>query len=147
MFKVDPSGKETVLYTFTGGMDGNLPLAPLVRDQQGNLYGTTLFGGDQGAFCAGFCGVVFKVAPTGKETVLYAFTGQADGENPYAGLLRDKQGNLYGTTGYGGDLGSPQGWCGGIGCGVVFKLSACSTARCLGGGDSENNAEGINRQD
>jgi uncharacterized repeat protein (TIGR03803 family) len=132
VFKVDPTDKETVLYAFTGGTDGRNPLGGLVRDQQGNLYGTTPYGGDQGAFCAGFCGVVFKVDPTGKETVLYTFTGMADGATPLAGLLRDKDGNLYGTTQLGGDLGSTQGNCG-PGCGVVFKIAACTTALCQGG--------------
>jgi uncharacterized repeat protein (TIGR03803 family) len=139
VFKVDPTGKETVLYSFTGsgGVDGGLPYGRLVRDKQGNLYGTTWAGGNQGSYCTGFCGVVFKVDPTGKETVLYTFTGQADGANPFAGLLRDTQGNLYGTTQYGGDLGSPQGWCYGFGCGVVFKISACHTALCHGEDDGD----------
>ena len=130
VFKVDPNGNETVLYSFTGGTDGANPYGGLVRDSQGNFYGTTYAGGDQGSFCQGFCGVVFKLDTTGWETVLYAFTGQADGDNPAASLFRDNQGNLYGTTQYGGDLGSQQGWCGGAGCGVVFKLSACRTALC-----------------
>ena len=126
VFKVDPAGKETVLYSFTGGTDGWMPYGSLVEDPQGNLYGTTFFGGDQGEFCGGYCGVVFKVNQTGKETVLYTFAGLADGANPEAGLLRDTQGNLYGTTSEGGDdsCNAPYG------CGVVFKLSACSTARC-----------------
>jgi uncharacterized repeat protein (TIGR03803 family) len=135
VFKVDPTGHETVLYNFTGGTDGWYPEAPLVRDQQGNLYGTTIFGGDQGTFCAGFCGVVFKLTAAGQETVLYAFTGQADGENPSAGLLRDGNGNLYGTTQSGGDLSCPLG--GVLGCGVVFKLSACRTALCHGEDDAD----------
>ncbi len=57
-----------------------------------------------------------------KETVLYAFTGNADGAHPYDGLVGDEEGNLYGTTAYGGDLASTLPACGGIGCGVVFKL-------------------------
>jgi len=129
VFKVDPTGKETVLYAFTGGADGSTPEGGLVRDPQGNLYGTTFFGGNPNGPCGGFCGVVFKLSPTGKETVLYGFNGEADGANPGAGLLRDNHGDLYGTTQYGGDLDSTQGYCG-IGCGVVFKISVCSTARC-----------------
>ena len=125
VFKVDPTGRESVLYNFTGGADGAGPLGRLVRDSQGNLYGTTQFGGDSNSW-----GVVFKVDTTAKETVLYTFTGGADGGSPSAGLLRDQQGNLYGTTQNGGDLGSQQGWCAGFGCGVVFKLSACRTALC-----------------
>lgn len=132
VFKVDPTNKESVLYSFTNGTDGGALYGGLVRDSQGNLYGTTFFGGDLSG-CGGVgCGVVFKLNPAGKEIVLYSFTGGADGANSYASLLRDNVGNLYGTTGYGGDLSSPQGWCAGIGCGVVFKISACSTALCQG---------------
>jgi uncharacterized repeat protein (TIGR03803 family) len=95
VFKVDASGKETVLYRFTGtGGDGIIPLGGVVRDPAGNLYGTTINGGTYGS------GSVFKVDPTGKETVLYAFGG-SDGGFPYAGLIRDGKGNLYGTTLFG----------------------------------------------
>lgn len=121
VFKLDRAGKETVLYAFTGGKDGANPYAPLLR-RGGNLYGTTLYGGNQDAFCSGYCGVVFKLDRTGKETVLYTFTGTTDGANPYAGLIGDEEGNLYGTTGYGGDLANTQAPCDGAGCGVVFKL-------------------------
>src|ERR1035441_4231314 len=76
-------------------------------------------------------GVVFKVNPTGKETLLHDFTTIAGGYLPYAGLFRDRNGSLYGTTTYGGDVG-----CGaGGGCGLVFKLTACTTPFCQGGGD------------
>src|SRR5271157_5755669 len=96
---------ESVLYSFTGYPgDGAIPYAGLVRDAQGNLYGTTSGGGASSA------GTVFKVDTTGKETVLYSFTvGGQDGVLPYAGLVRDAQGNLYGTTSYGG---------GGVTCGI-----------------------------
>jgi uncharacterized repeat protein (TIGR03803 family) len=132
IFKVDSSGRETVLHSFTGGADGAWPYGRLVRDQQGNLYGTTYSGGNPTGPCGGFCGVVFKLTSTGQETVLYSFNGEDDGGFPYAGLLRDQSGNLYGTTENGGDLNSQQGWCFGFGCGVVFKISACETARCQG---------------
>lgn len=129
VFKIDANGNETTVYSFTGGADGAVPYGDLVRDQHGNLYGTTFFSnGFKG-------GVVFKLDSMGKETVLQAFTAQTDGSHPYAGLFRDRNGVLYGTTGYGGDLSSQQGWCGGHGCGVVFSLSACHTARCQGGGN------------
>src|SRR5271157_918656 len=100
VFKVDATGKETLLYTFTGGADGAKPLSSLVQDAQGNLYGTTHWGGDP--VCTNGCGTVFKVDTTGKETVLHTFTGSPDGAIPLSGLVRDAQGNLYGTTGYGG---------------------------------------------
>jgi uncharacterized repeat protein (TIGR03803 family) len=121
VFKVDPAGKEKVLYSFTGGTDGGWHNG-LIRDEQGNLYGTTLFGGLAPASSpcgVSFCGVVFKLEPTGKETVLYSFTGGADGANPSAALLRDFAGNLYGTASSGGDLSCFPPY----GCGVVFKLN------------------------
>jgi uncharacterized repeat protein (TIGR03803 family) len=107
VFKVSKTGKETVLYTFTGGVDGQYPYAPLVQDAAGNLYGTTQYGGTANL------GVVFKLNKTGKETVLHSFTGGADGVYPYAGLFRDAAGNLYGTTENGGTAN----------LGVVFKIS------------------------
>jgi uncharacterized repeat protein (TIGR03803 family) len=114
VFKVDKTGKETVLHSFTGGADGGWPqLGYLVRDAAGNLYGTTWLGGDLSCRRSFGCGVVFKLGKTGKETVLYSFTGTGgDGENPIAGLVRDAKGNLYGTTGGGGAYGY----------GTVFKL-------------------------
>jgi uncharacterized repeat protein (TIGR03803 family) len=125
VFRLDRSGKETVLYTFTGGTDGAFPYGSLFLGA-GYLYGTTFFGGDLTSpelDCSGTgCGVVFKLDQAGTETVLYTFTGAADGANPYVGLLQDEEGNFYGTTGYGGDLTSPQPLCTGFGCGVVFKL-------------------------
>ena len=118
VFKLSPTGTETVLYSFTGGADGAFPSAGLVRDAAGNLYGTTNGGG------AHNLGVVFKLSPTGAETVLHSFTGGADGGGPRAGLLRDAARNLYGTTLNGGT--SVNGPCAG-GCGVVFKLSPCDS--------------------
>jgi uncharacterized repeat protein (TIGR03803 family) len=117
---VAPWGTETVLHNFTGGTDGGQPLAGLIRDGAGNLYGTTLFGG-----IGGFEGVVFKLDRTGTETVLYSFTGGADGGNPYAPLIMDKKGNLYSTTNIGGDLNG----CSGYGCGVVYKVTPSMTTR------------------
>lgn len=128
----DGSWKETVLHTFTGGADGAVPAGGVILDSVGNLYGTTLFGGDSepancqaiGIYPAG-CGVVFKLTHTAdriwKETVLYAFTGSADGSEPNSQLIFDSSGNLYGTTTIGGDndgCGPPP-----YGCGVVFELT------------------------
>ena len=101
-------------HTFTGGADGGYPVAGVIRDQSGNLYGTTQFGGDTGSSCSygSFgCGVVFRLNPAGAETVLYTFTGAADGYRPVASLpLRD--GSLYGTASFGGTYNY----------GVVFRL-------------------------
>jgi uncharacterized repeat protein (TIGR03803 family) len=101
VFKLDTAGHETALYSFTGGADGGNPWAGVIRDASGgDLYGTTLFGGSSD--CPNGCGVVFKVGPGGHETVLYTFTGGADGGTPYAGVIRDSAGNLIGTTRGGG---------------------------------------------
>src|SRR3989442_831738 len=85
----------TTLYS-SGGSDGADPNAGLIADASGNLYGTTNSGGANGY------GTVFKVTPTGTETVLYSFTGGSDGTYPLAGLIADASGNLYGTTYFGG---------------------------------------------
>jgi uncharacterized repeat protein (TIGR03803 family) len=95
VFKVDKTGKETVLYSFTKTR-GTYPYAGLVVDAAGNLYGTTVKGGASGH------GTVFMLDKTGKETVLHSFSGVPDGAYPYAGLVRDAAGNLYGTTVNGG---------------------------------------------
>ncbi|MGH6841232.1 MAG: choice-of-anchor tandem repeat GloVer-containing protein, partial [Methylocella sp.] len=115
VFKLSPGGTETVLYTFTGGSDGALPSGGLIADSSGNLYGVTASGG-----ASSDGGVVFKLSPSGTETVLYSFKGGSDGSNPYSGLIADSGGNLYGTTELGGAPGSG---CGGFGCGTVFKLT------------------------
>jgi uncharacterized repeat protein (TIGR03803 family) len=98
-----------VLYTFTGGADGGGPQSGVVLDSAGNLYGTTNYGGtpEPEIGCGGIgCGVVYKLAPSGQETVLHSFTGGADGANPEAGVIRDAAGNLYGTCPFGGITGS-----------------------------------------
>ena len=107
---------ETVLYSFGRGTssDGVNPYAGLIADASGNLYGTTFSGGDSTNCRHGVpCGTVFKLTPLGIETVLYSFTGGSDGENPFAGLIADASGNLYGTTYQGGAYGY----------GTVFKLT------------------------
>jgi uncharacterized repeat protein (TIGR03803 family) len=121
VFKLDPSGKETVLYTFTGGADGGFP-SGLIRDAAGNLYGTAGGGGSPACGAENGCGVVFKVDTTGKETVLYSFDG-SDGAYPFQDLTRDAAGNLYGTT------LSVAG--GGLNYGVVFKLDTAGKETVL----------------
>jgi uncharacterized repeat protein (TIGR03803 family) len=117
VFQLDRAGKEHVLYTFSGGADGGYAHAGVVRDAKGNLYGTAQTGG--GPSCGGFgCGVVFKLDPTGKETVLHSFTGGKDGIQPFGNLVLDEKGNLYGTTYSGGGSSNCLG-----GCGVVFKVT------------------------
>jgi uncharacterized repeat protein (TIGR03803 family) len=119
VYEVLATEGEEVLYSFTGGADGADPVASLLR----NLYGTAEAGGTFNDACPSGCGVVFQVTPQGKERVLYSFTGGADGNLPFAKLVKDSEGNLYGTTTVGGD-GSCVGYggFGVIGCGVVFKI-------------------------
>jgi uncharacterized repeat protein (TIGR03803 family) len=119
VFKLTPEGNETVLYSFceqTDCTDGREPTDGVVFDHNGNLYGTT-YAGRTYDDCKGFgCGVVFKLTPKGKETVLYSFCAQnncADGVGTRTRVLFDQKGNLYGTTIDGGVYGS----------GVVFKLT------------------------
>jgi uncharacterized repeat protein (TIGR03803 family) len=147
VFKVTPSGEETVLYSFTGDSDGAYPYAGLVFDKKGNLYGTTYNGGGGYSYCDLGCGTVFKVYPSsGKEVVLHRFCLQSnnckDGAVPWAGLVFDKEGNLYGTTQAGGSGG------GGVGSGTVFKVypssgrevvfySFCSQSNCTDGAEPE----------
>jgi uncharacterized repeat protein (TIGR03803 family) len=112
IFQLTPSEsgwQETTLYTFENGDDGCSPLADLILDQSGKLYGTTYVGGPGGI------GTVFMLAPSGGEwtfNLLYGFSGN-DGVEPYVGLVMDMVGNLYGTTLYGGTYN----------CGTAFKLS------------------------
>jgi uncharacterized repeat protein (TIGR03803 family) len=129
VFKVGPTGKETVLYSFKGYADGNEPEDNLILDNEGNLYGTTFYGG-AGTDCGteGGCGTVFEVTQTGTETVLYSFGGGTDGNFPTSGLIRDAEGNLYGTTAYGGLVNGS--YCP-VGCGTVFKLSSTGTKTTL----------------
>src|SRR6478736_831939 len=98
------------IYSFAGSTDGEYTDTELVRDSAGNLYGTSVQGGTYGG------GTVFQVTPAGVHTVLYNFTGGADGGEPYKGVTLDAQGNLYGTAVTGGG-GSCEG-----GCGVVYEL-------------------------
>jgi uncharacterized repeat protein (TIGR03803 family) len=127
--------KEKLLHNFTGGRDGATSAAGLIRDAAGNLYGTTFSGGVNG--CYSGCGVVFELTPTSssgwKELVLHTFTGGKDGGGPFAALIMDSAGNLYGTT---------RG-------GTVFKLAPnksgrwqetvlytfCSVTNCADGAD------------
>jgi len=105
----------TVLHTFHGA-NGADPAAPLTRDDAGNLYGTTFAGGKTCAHLPAGCDTVFKLDKTGKQAWLYKFDGE-DGSAPEAGLLRDKTGNLYGTTRFGGRAKCPSPH----GCGTVFS--------------------------
>jgi hypothetical protein len=116
VFKLTPTGsgyKETTLHIFLGrhGKDGASPYAGVIADSAGALYGST----EQGGFLN--YGTVFKLTPSRsgyRETVLYSFAGDSTGARPYAGLLLDSAGSLYGAT-YKGRPHSP--W------GTVFKVT------------------------
>jgi len=186
VFQVNRDGAYTVLHTFTGGSDGQLPVAALTPDASGSLYGTTLYGGaSTSTACTSFqpsgCGVVFKIDPsgnyslvhtfngtpdaawplensvtldaagnlygstsgggasqwgavykitaTGSESVLYSFTGGTDGAIPRSGLIRDGKGNLFGTTSSGPISSTSQ--CTSATCGVLFKLAPSGTETVL----------------
>lgn len=118
VFKIDKTGKETVLHSFTLSPDGGIPVGDLLLASDGTLYGTTYFGGT-GDRCTFNCGTVFKIDKTGKYAVLYSFKAQKTGGRPLGGLAQDKSGTLYGTTQY---FGGPGTRCTGTGCGVAFKL-------------------------
>jgi len=127
IFKIAPATngrwKETVLHSFNGA-DGANPASELIMDSSGNLYGTTVAGGDMSA-CLGYgCGTVFELERAArdrwKHKILHSFKGK-DGEMPCAGLVFDGPGNLYGTTNEGGDFASQT--CLGAGCGTVFMLT------------------------
>jgi uncharacterized repeat protein (TIGR03803 family) len=114
VWKLDASGKETVLYSFNGP-DSSIGYTGLVRDAQNNLYGMTLGGGTYGK------GTVFEVDASGTYQLLYSFSGP-DGASPYApNVIRDPAGNIYGTTANGGtsDMG------------VVFKLDPAGNETVL----------------
>jgi uncharacterized repeat protein (TIGR03803 family) len=116
---------ETELYTFTTASDGTFPFGGLVADSAGNLYGTTVAGGNSTD-----TGTVYKLSPTlsgaWTKTILHSFGLPHDGTYPGTGLVMDAAGNLYGTTQFGG-LTVPTTHCPAGGCGVVFKLAPTSS--------------------
>lgn len=122
VFKLAPDGTETVLHSFwDGDGDGAYPYARLIRDKTGVLYGTTTSGG------ARDWGTVFSLAPDGTEKILFGFGRYTDGVDPEAGVIEDRQGNIFGTTALGGD--HP---CDGYKtCGTVFSLAPDGTETVL----------------
>ena len=120
IFELTPSGStyaETILYQFQGGNDGSNPQAALAADHAGTLYGTTYRGGTRNQ------GAVFKlrrVAGGYTEKILYSFQGGADGANPYAGVILDSAGAIYGTTVIGGGSAND---------GTVYEILPSGNAR------------------
>jgi uncharacterized repeat protein (TIGR03803 family) len=123
VFRISPTGSETILYSFGSSTnDGYATYAGLVQGGDGNFYGTTKYGGTDG------WGTVFQVSPSGTYKGLYSFAGPPnDGRFPYAGLVQGSDGNLYGTTYYGGQSTN----CFGEGCGTVFRISTSGTETTL----------------
>src|SRR6202050_3835857 len=112
----------TTLFSFDG-TDGEYPAAALVQATNGDLYGTTEYGG------ANANGTVFKITPIGTLTVLYSFCAQSgctDGERPSAGLIQATNGDFHGTTSFGGaNCASSDG------CGTVFKITPSGALKTL----------------
>ena len=92
-------GGFAVMYAFTGTPDGSQSTAGLIQASDGNLYGTTSRGGTAGA------GTIFQTNLNGTTTILHSFTAAPDGSTPQAGLIQASDGNLYGTTLFGGPGG------------------------------------------
>jgi uncharacterized repeat protein (TIGR03803 family) len=130
LFEITPGGTLTVLYTFCSQyingncLDGYGPQATLVQTVDGSFYGTTAYGGANDT-CYDGCGTIFKITPSGALTTLHSFEG-TDGDMPLAALVQATNGNVYGTTAFGGSSTA----CG-DGCGVVFKITSNGTFTTL----------------
>lgn len=135
IFKITPAGVETTLYSFTGGNDGASPDAGLTEGPDGNFYGEAASGGpfentgDPENF-----GTIFKITPSGTLSVIYSFSGEADGAEPFDGLVLGPDGNFYGVTEasgtYSNGLFSGQG--------DVFKITPTGTLTTLYSGSDVN---------
>jgi len=122
VFRVTPKGTLTTIYSFCAQAncaDGAYPYAGLIAGTDGNLYGTTGYGGLVTRGSRYGLGTVFRITPAGVLTTLYTFTGGTDGGIPLAGLIEATDGSFYGTTFYDG----ADNLCRGDGCGTVFKLT------------------------
>jgi uncharacterized repeat protein (TIGR03803 family) len=145
IYELTPAGKLTTMHSFcsqTNCTDGELPIGGLIQASNGNFYGTTHVGGANGT--AGNYGTIFEITPSRQFTTLYSFCSKAncaDGQSPYASLVQASNGNLYGTTVYGG----ASSYCAdqSVGCGTVFEItpagkfttlySFCSQPNCADG--------------
>jgi uncharacterized repeat protein (TIGR03803 family) len=124
VFELTPSAHgyvKTSIYAFSGA-DGFGPLGALTVEASGVIYGTTDFGGNGACSTpASGCGTVFQLTPSGHGYAIYNLAGGSDGANPYAKLMVDAGGAIYGTTGHGGNAGCSYG------CGTVFELGPAKT--------------------
>lgn len=141
IFRLTPEGSLTTVYNFCSQpncTDGTSPAAGMILATNGNLFGTTAYGGDNTCRAPYGCGTVFKINSAGLLTTLHVFE-LVDGANPWGGLVQGVDGNLYGTTSEGGNIS-----CGPApadGCGTVFKLTTTGTLTTL---HSFNNSDGDN---
>jgi uncharacterized repeat protein (TIGR03803 family) len=130
-----PAGKFTTLHQFCASLtctDGYSPYSGLIQASDGNLYGTTFYGGTG---CAGGCGTIYRLSLSGQYTTVYSFCSQtdcADGQEPVGGVIEGTDGNFYGTTTAGGSryLDCP-GNGGGSNCGTVYQLTPQGTLSVL----------------
>ena len=122
VFRFSPSGVVKIVYPFSGS-DGSGPIGPLIQASDGNLYGTTASGVPSAS------GEVFRLTTSGTLKILYPFdknNNKTFGYSPNAGVIEATDGNLYGSTQYGGDT-----TCSVAGCGVLFKLTKSGTYKVL----------------
>jgi uncharacterized repeat protein (TIGR03803 family) len=118
VFKVTPSGTLTTLYNFaSSSSDGFKPIGSLIQGSDGNFYGATNVGGAT----VNEAGTVFRITPGGALTIIYSFSGDADGFGPAAGLAQGTDGNFYGTTINGGANNA----------GTIYKISPSGTLTTL----------------
>lgn len=126
VFAISTNGALVTLYSFTGVSDGGFPYAGVIQAGDRNLYGTTAYGGQYGN------GTIFKITTNGALTTLYSFTGGSDGSSPVAALIQASDGNLYGTTAYGGGAYGDDG--------TVFQITTNGTLTTLGWFNGANGA-------
>jgi len=107
IFRLTQAGQHTTLYSFNGQPDGAYPVSALIQGTDGNIYGTTSFGGTNNR------GMVFKMTLNGSLNDLYSFSSGSDGSTPFSGVLQGMDGNLYGITEAGGTYGD----------GTIFKMT------------------------
>ena len=122
IFMISPAGKEKVLYSFKGETDGDFPESPLLMGPSGNFYGTATGGGTSDS------GTIYKITPTGKIRILYNFKSGKYGAIPKGGLIFGRDGNLFGTTTFGGN-------------GIVFEITPQGSEKIIHTfGDGSNGA-------
>jgi uncharacterized repeat protein (TIGR03803 family) len=121
IFKITPTGTFTLLHSLNGSTDGANPAGTLAVGSDGNFYGATVWGGDYSQ-CGVGCGILFEVTPTGTYTNLHSFAALSDGAGPNEGPIQANDGNLYGTTQFGGNGGCLQSFVE-SGCGAIYELA------------------------